>query len=328
MAINSYYRALRPITDRHKSPRKAARDTIAPELARLEVEPALPAAPSKLQQLEAMVKAGRVGDPLAGLPEESAGFRVRASGAPRNDRGESLLDRVQHIYENSVVPVREIARLIGVSERTLYKYVRRHGWARRHVCLEAGPLPNPPPASGRSRPSSTGYAGEGKIRAASRGQRLTPRLGFERAKGAGGRFIAFEERGTPQPHGPKALDPLAAEAAGEICSQAGAMSDIAAAQALVDAAAREADRRAIREAEADVRTLAHLTRAVAELTKLAEQQEAAAAADQADQARRATEEAAEIRRVEDLRRDLARKLEALIAERTADERRQAGNGHG
>jgi hypothetical protein len=317
MAINSYYRALRPITDRHKSPRKAARDTIAPELARLEVEPALPAAPSKLQQLEAMVKAGRVGDPLAGLPEESAGFRVRASGAPRNDRGESLLDRVQHIYENSVVPVREIARLIGVSERTLYKYVRRHGWARRHVCLEAGPLPNPPP-----------QAGEGKIRAASRGQRLTPRLGFERAKGAGGRFIAFEERGTPQPHGPKALDPLAAEAAGEICSQAGAMSDIAAAQALVDAAAREADRRAIREAEADVRTLAHLTRAVAELTKLAEQQEAAAAADQADQARRATEEAAEIRRVEDLRRDLARKLEALIAERTADERRQAGNGHG
>jgi hypothetical protein len=314
MVINSYHRAIRPETDRQPSPRKAARGAIAPELARLagEAIAALPAAPSKLQQLEALVKAGRVGDPLAGGPEESAGFRVRASGAPRNDRGESLLDRVQHIYENSVVPVREIARLIGVSERTLYKYVRRHGWARRHVCLEAGPLPNPPP-----------QAGEGKIRAALRGQRLTPRPGFERAKGAGGRFIAVEERGTPQPHGPKALDPLAAEAAGDACAQAGALSDLAVARALADAAAREADRRAMREAEADVRTLAHLTRAVAELTKLAEQQEAAAAADQADRARRAAEEAAEIRRVEDLRRDLARKIEALIAERTADERRQA-----
>ena len=70
MVINSYHRALRPETDRQPSPRKAARDTIAPELARLQVEPALPAAPSKVQQLEALVKAGRVGDPrLRRAPE-------------------------------------------------------------------------------------------------------------------------------------------------------------------------------------------------------------------------------------------------------------------
>jgi hypothetical protein len=335
MSNNSYFSAchsLRPATDRHTSPRKAAREKIAPELARLSGEgvAALPAAPSKLAQLEALVKAGRVGDPLAGVAKENAPHpdplpaggereQTAAAAAP------SLLDRVRHIYENTIVPVREIARLVGVSERTLYKYVARYGWRRRHVCLEAGPLPEPAPASGRSRPSSTGYAGVGKVPAGRRGQRPAPRPGFARAKGAGGRFIAFEERGAPQALacGPKALDPLAAEAAGEMCAQAGALSNAAVAQALAETASREADARAAREAEADVRTLAHLTRAMRELTRLAIADEQRERDARAEEVRAQAAAAAEQRRVEALRAELARKLENLVAGEQERERREA-----
>src|SRR6185437_16253774 len=83
---------------------------------------------------------------------------------PSPASGISLLERVRQLYEESVVPVREIARLIGVSERTLYKYVARHGWRRRHLCLE------------RATPSGD-YAA---VRAANRGRTLLPRAPFAR----------------------------------------------------------------------------------------------------------------------------------------------------
>lgn len=49
-----------------------------------------------------------------------------------------LTARVRALYEDSVVPVREIARLAGVTERTLYKYVQKGGWRRRHICIARG----------------------------------------------------------------------------------------------------------------------------------------------------------------------------------------------
>jgi hypothetical protein len=63
------YRALRLKTERQKSPRKAARERLQPKIERLKGETvaALPAAPSKLDQLEALVRAGRVQDPLAAI---------------------------------------------------------------------------------------------------------------------------------------------------------------------------------------------------------------------------------------------------------------------
>src|SRR5438552_6040374 len=45
-----------------------------------------------------------------------------------------LTAHARALYEGSVTPVREIARLAGVSERTLYKYVQKGGWRRRHAC--------------------------------------------------------------------------------------------------------------------------------------------------------------------------------------------------
>lgn len=45
----------------------------------------------------------------------------------------SLMARVQSLYEDSAVPVREIARLCGVTERTIYKYAARGGWRGRYA---------------------------------------------------------------------------------------------------------------------------------------------------------------------------------------------------
>ena len=36
------------------------------------------------------------------------------------------------LYEDSAVPVREIAAIAGATERTIYKYVAKLGWKRRH----------------------------------------------------------------------------------------------------------------------------------------------------------------------------------------------------
>ncbi len=49
-----------------------------------------------------------------------------------------LTERVRALYEDSVVPVREIAQLAGITERTLYKYVQKGGWRRRHICIARG----------------------------------------------------------------------------------------------------------------------------------------------------------------------------------------------
>ena len=61
-------------------------------------------------------------------------------------RGEGMHDLdvlqwVQQLYEGGVLPVREIARLAGVTERMIYKYVQTGGWCRRRgsVTTEASP---------------------------------------------------------------------------------------------------------------------------------------------------------------------------------------------
>jgi AcrR family transcriptional regulator len=48
-----------------------------------------------------------------------------------------LTARVRALYEDSAVPVREIAQIAGVSERTLYKYVTRGKWRRRYASFKA-----------------------------------------------------------------------------------------------------------------------------------------------------------------------------------------------
>jgi hypothetical protein len=238
-----------PEANRHPSLRKAARERLAkattPQPGGL--SGALPPAPTKLDQLEALVMAGRAADPFAGVivasvaptdsgPEPSP----RADEGPDRDHGErtsgkptTLLDRVRDIYENTVMPVREIARLVGVTERTLYRYVERHGWVRRHVCI----------------------ARDQAVRIANRDRLLAPRPGFGRAKGAGGRFIARDETAAPHPGGLKALDPLGAERVIADCEEARRLSDAAITEAVASATVQEALALAAHEREVAARVL-------------------------------------------------------------------------
>jgi hypothetical protein len=105
--------------------------------------------------------------------------------------------------------VREIARLAGVSERTLYKYVARHGWQKRHRVSPRG---------------------EAAARA-NRGRSLEPSPGFAPAKGAGGRFIRRDEQDEPVAVGLKATDPAAAKSAAAHCGGAALLGGIAQAKA-------------------------------------------------------------------------------------------------
>ncbi len=264
------YRTLAPRRRNQTSPRKAARERLMREARRREDVAALPAAPSKLQQLEALVQAGRVADPLAGIDGETigSGFRVRPAPpvgrgrTPRNDKegaaadphpaacgrhpppfrgrdkAPSLTERVRALYESSVLPVREIARLAQVSERTLYKYVARYGWRRRHVCLDR----------------------EDAVRRANRGRHLAPQPGRERVTGAGGRFVAHDEKSGPS--GLKALDPLAAEAISAQAERVEILSDVVVAETLADAERRAAARRRMDEFESIARKLSSLTQAL------------------------------------------------------------------
>jgi hypothetical protein len=103
------------------------------------------------------------------------------------------------------VPVREIARLAGVNERTLYKYVEKHRWKKRYRVLPRG---------------------EAAARADS-GRRWRHDEAFAPAKNAGGRFVRREDKAKPFATGLKALDPG---------GRARALADCAAAEPLSRAA--------------------------------------------------------------------------------------------
>ena len=102
-----------------------------------------------------------------------------AAAAPQD-----LTARIRALYEDTNVPVREIAAIAGVTERTLYKYVEKHGWTKRYHVLPRGR----------------------EAAAHNRGRRWLPTTGVAPAKGSGGRFIRRDDIGKPFPTGLKALD--------------------------------------------------------------------------------------------------------------------------
>ncbi len=138
--------------------------------------------------------AGQSAEESAPTPDLSSPRLADARGG-----GETLMARVQALYEDSAVPVREIARLCGVTERTLYRYVETGGWRRRYIV----------------RPRGQAAA------ASNRGRRWQRASGLEPVTGAGGRFIARAEAERPAVHGLKALDPGARARAATSCAAAG-----------------------------------------------------------------------------------------------------------
>jgi hypothetical protein len=150
-----------------------------------------------------------------------------------------LTVRVRALYEETSVPVREIARLAGVNERTLYKYVEKHNWTRRY----------------RSPARDAAAAG-----ANSRWRRQR-RDGVAPVKGAGGRFIRRADKDKPFATGLKAVDPAGRRRALEACAAA-------------EPLAREAQLQAREEARLDerLRAMAEVNRATAELRRHRERQ--------------------------------------------------------
>jgi hypothetical protein len=153
----------------------------------------------------------------------------------------ALTKEARALYEESVVPVREIARLAGVGERTLYKYVQKGGWRRRYRVVVRGAL------SG---------AAEADARDAAECGRREASPGIAPVKGAGGRFVVREAAGLPHAAGLGALDPARADAAAAACVEAGATSEAAVAQASAQMQARSR-----------LRCLDHLSAALGELGK-------------------------------------------------------------
>jgi len=110
-------------------------------------------------------------------------------------------ERARALYEDTAVPVREIARRCGVTERTILKYARKLDWKPRYHWIE-------------------GAAGE-------RHRRWQPAQEFSPVKGAGARFVCREQAGQPFAAGLKALDPQADAAATAACEEALALARLA-----------------------------------------------------------------------------------------------------
>jgi hypothetical protein len=104
------------------------------------------------------------------------------------------------MYEDSIIPVRDIARRAGITERTLYKYARKNNWRTRYAWTPSGARPHGKAARQRWT--------EARARAAA----------FAPVKGAGGRFIPREEKDQPFAHDIAALDPAARAAAAAACA--------------------------------------------------------------------------------------------------------------
>lgn len=151
---------------------------------------------------------------------------------PHSSGVTSLTARVRELYESSAVPVREIAALVGVTERTIYKYVIKQNWQRRYACVARE---------------------DDAVARANRGRRWQRAPGHEPVKGAGGRFIRRADADKPIATGLKATDPAGRAQALAACAGAARLADEAQARALADR----------RRAQCDV-ALASLNRMMAE----------------------------------------------------------------
>lgn len=145
----------------------------------------------------AMVQAKARAEESAATPGRSPRFADARGEGETND----LTARVRALYEDSATPVRDIARLCGVTERTIYKYAAKGAWQPRYRWRTDG-----------TRPAA-----------------------FAPVKGAGGRFIRRDDRDTPFASGLKATDPAAAARAVAACEKASRLARAAFARAQAQA---------------------------------------------------------------------------------------------
>jgi predicted transcriptional regulator len=154
---------------------------------------------------------GHHATPVDGCP----GFPLSQGRAEGGRTAQNLTEKARALYEHSAVPVVEIARLAGVTERTVYKYAAKENWTPRYRWSAAGGRP--------------------------RGARWRQRPGVAPVKGAGGRFIRRADKGKAFAAGLKAADPRAAAQAGAACGEAERLARAAEEEAEMDALHREYD---------------------------------------------------------------------------------------
>jgi hypothetical protein len=130
---------------------------------------------------------------------EEAAPAARPGGSGEKKETE-LTTRVRALYEQKAVPVREIAAMAGVTERTIYKYVARYGWKRRYLVMPRG-WATVPDREPRITPPRGAAQAKARIKRRARDRMLEP------VKGAGGRFIRREDRHKPFASGLRATDP-------------------------------------------------------------------------------------------------------------------------
>ena len=124
--------------------------------------------------------------------------------------GQDLMAQVRRLYEDSIIPVRDIAQRAGVTERTLYKYARKQNWKPRYAWMPDGS--RPPARPGRRRWT------QAQEKQQARAEQFAP------GQGAGGRFIRREEIGTPFAQGIKAVDAAGRAAAAKASAEAARMA--------------------------------------------------------------------------------------------------------
>jgi predicted transcriptional regulator len=132
---------------------------------------------------------------------------MRGESAETHEANTDLTTRARALYERSSMPVREIARLCGVTERTIYKYAQKHGWKNRYRWC------------GMKEGDTARWRG------------WRPRKDFAAVKGAGGRFIRREDKGKSFARGLKATDPAGHKRATAECREAEHLARAAQAEA-------------------------------------------------------------------------------------------------
>ncbi len=175
---------------------------------------------------------------------------ARGEAAPPATRETKLTTRARRLYENTAVPVAEIARLCGVTERTIYKYARKGGWKPRYSWSDAlsnswsnswsdswsdsssAPCSDARSASrSASRLDRGGLAHRRRRAAAAAAPEGAAALDFAPVKGAGGRFVPRSERARPVARGLKATDAPGERRAAASCAGAEALAREAEAEA-------------------------------------------------------------------------------------------------
>ncbi len=151
------------------------------------------------------------------------------------------------LYEHSAVPVAEIARLAGVTERTIYKYAAKEQWTPRYAWGEDGSRPRGQRAGERCAPD------------------IVP------VRGTGGRFIRRADAGKPFATGLKATDPTAAAEVVAACRREEAASRAAQAKA-----------KAAQHAEAELHAMETVSRTLQELNRFLDERDKAPSAARGD----------------------------------------------